>query len=113
MLSTATDLLRWEAALYGGEVLSPDSLAQMLAFGPSGYGLGTRRQVLAGLAGIGHGGSLRGFVAGMYRLPDLGIDVVVMTNRGRVDPFLTDLADRLVRIALGERPVVSPAPVPS
>jgi D-alanyl-D-alanine carboxypeptidase len=116
MLSTASDLLRWEDALYGGEILAPDSLAEMLAFGRSGYGLGTRRQVLAGLAGIGHGGSLRGFVAGMYRLPELDIDVVVMTNRGRVDPFVTDLADRLVRIALGEdlggspSPAASPAP---
>jgi D-alanyl-D-alanine carboxypeptidase len=117
MLSTARDLLRWEGALYGGEILSPDSMDQLTAF-RSGYGLATRRQRLAGRPGLGHGGSLRGYVAVMYRLPDPGIDVIVFTNRGRV--FLDPVADALVATVIGtrERPIVYPpgpvaTPLPS
>jgi D-alanyl-D-alanine carboxypeptidase len=104
ILSSARDLLRWEAALYGGEVLSQDSLAQLLTFGPAGYGPGTRYQRMAGWDGYGHGGSLRGFQAGMYRLPEAGVDVIVMTNRGDLTMDPTLLASDLVKAAVGRKP---------
>lgn len=104
LLSSARDLLRWEAALYGGEVLSQDSLAQLLTFGPAGYGPGTRYQRMAGWDGYGHGGSLRGFQAGMFRMPEAGVDVIVMTNRGDVTMDPTLLASDLVKAAVGRKP---------
>jgi D-alanyl-D-alanine carboxypeptidase len=104
ILASARDLLRWEQALYDGELLSADSLRQLLTFGPAGYGPGTRYQRLAGYDGYGHGGSLRGFQAGMYRMPEVPVDVIVMTNRGDVTMDPTLLASDLVKAAVGRRP---------
>jgi hypothetical protein len=99
MLSSVRDISDWQDALFGGDVLSAESLERMLAFHRrSGYGLGMRRAVLDGRAAIGHGGSLRGYVSIMYRLPDKDIDVVILTNLGNVS--LQPLADRLARVAL-------------
>ena len=70
MEGSVRDLLDWEMALYGGQVLTPDELAEMLDFyKDSGYGMGARTQTVAGKPGYGHGGSLRGFGSVMYRLP--------------------------------------------
>jgi hypothetical protein len=57
-----------------------------------------RRAWLAGRAGIGHGGSLRGFVSVMYRLPEEDIDVTILTNLGRTS--LQGLADNLTHTSL-------------
>jgi D-alanyl-D-alanine carboxypeptidase len=108
MLASARDVSDWQDALFGGAVLEPASLQRMLTFGAkSGYGLGMRRAWLDGLPGIGHGGSLRGFVAIMYRLPDDDIDVVILTNRGNTS--LQGLTDALTRIALKGLPEARPA----
>jgi len=112
LLASVTDLLRWEAALYGGEILSPDSLAQLLTFGESGYGPGTRYQRLAGWDGYGHGGSLRGFNAGMYRMPEAGVDVIAMTNRGDLTVDMTLLVADLVKASVGRKPGTGPAATP-
>ena len=64
----------------------------------SGYGLGMRRARLDGRPAIGHGGSLRGFVSVMYRLPEEDVDVVILTNLGRTS--LQGLADTLTRASL-------------
>jgi hypothetical protein len=53
---------------------------------------------LDGILGIGHGGSLRGFVALMYRLHRQDIDVVILTNLGRTN--IQGLADGLTRAAM-------------
>jgi D-alanyl-D-alanine carboxypeptidase len=99
VMGSVRDLLDWEMALYEGDVLAPDALAQMLAFDPrSGYGLGARTQTLAQRPGYGHGGSLRGFVSVMYRLPLEDLDVVVVTNVGFAD--LDRVASRLARAAI-------------
>lgn len=101
------DLLDWEMALYEGDVLTPDSLAQMLDFDPaSGYGLGARTQTVAKHPGYGHGGSLRGFISVMYRLPAEDLDVVVVTNVGFAD--LDQVANRLASAAL--KALATPAP---
>jgi D-alanyl-D-alanine carboxypeptidase len=103
MLASVRDISDWQDALFGGAVLQPESLQKMLSFHErSGYGLGMRRASLDGYAAIGHGGSLRGFVAIMYRLPEQDIDVVILTNLGNVS--LQPLADGLARIALKSLP---------
>ncbi|MET0772353.1 MAG: serine hydrolase [Candidatus Limnocylindrales bacterium] len=100
------DLLDWEMALYEGDVLEPEALARMLDFGHRGYGLGARTQTLAGRPGYGHGGSLRGFVSVMYRLPAEDIDVVVLANVGFAD--LDRVANRLANATL--RALATPEP---
>jgi D-alanyl-D-alanine carboxypeptidase len=111
MVSSARDISDWQDALLGGHVLSARSLRQMLAFHPwSRYGLGMREAELDGRKGIGHGGSLRGFVALMYRLPERDLDVVVLTNLGRSN--IQGLADSLTRITLNylaARPTAAPS----
>jgi D-alanyl-D-alanine carboxypeptidase len=109
VIASVTDLLTWEDALYSGRILSPDSLAQLLTFGKAGYGPGTRYQKLAGWDGYGHGGSLRGFNAGMYRMPEVPVDVIVMTNRGDITMDLTLLAADLVKASVGRKPGTLPA----
>lgn len=107
------DLLDWEMALYEGDVLTPDARAQMLDFDPqSGFGLGARTQRLARRPGYGHGGSLRGFVAVMYRLPAEDLDVVVVTNVGfaNLDRVANRLANTALRALATPEPTVAPGP---
>jgi D-alanyl-D-alanine carboxypeptidase len=109
-MGSARDLLDWEMALYGGEVLAPDMLALMLDLDPgSGYGLGASRLSIDRQPGFGHHGSVRGFEAVMARLPDSDVDVVVLANLGFSD--VGRVASRLVRAATGPRP--TPVPLDS
>jgi len=109
LVSSITDVSDWQDALLGGEVLSESSLRKMLEFHPrSGYGLALRYARLDGHLGIGHGGSLRGFVSIMYRLPEEDLDVVILTNLGRTS--VQGLADRLTKITLNSLEPVEPEP---
>ncbi|MFN8518818.1 MAG: serine hydrolase [Chloroflexota bacterium] len=107
------DLLDWEMALYEGDVLSPDALSEMLDFDEaSGYGLGARTQTVAKRAGYGHGGSMRGFVSVMYRLPAEDLDVVVVTNIGfaNLDRVANRLASATLAALATPEPTIQPAP---
>ena len=84
IVSSVRDISDWQDALLGGDVLAPESMELMPTFHQSsGYGLGMRGRGSMASPGIGHGGSLRGFVSIMYRLPDEDLDVVILTNLGR------------------------------
>lgn len=99
--STPTDLARWAAALYGGEVLSVGSTAEMLTFRPrDAYGLGTRTQTFRDRVAVGHLGGIRGFESGMWHFPAEGVTIVVLSDRGlwRTDRVVL----RLLRTLLGE-----------
>jgi len=110
MVSSVRDISDWQDALLGGELLSPKSMELMLTFPKSsGYGLGMRKAWLDGKLGVGHGGSLRGFVSIMYRLPVEDLDVVVLTNLGRTN--IQGLADKLTRITINH--IAEPEPTPS
>ena len=110
LVSSVRDISDWQDALLGGEVLEPRSLELMTTFHRrSGYGLGMRVAWLAGRRGLGHGGSLRGFVAIMYRLPVEDVDVVILTNLGR--SYVNGLADKLTRLSL--RHLEPPEPPPA
>lgn len=87
MSGTATDLARWGLALYGGDVLQPESLAKMLSFDKHDYGLGALRMALDGRVGVGHTGLLRYYSTAMLWFPDEEVVVTVMTNRAPFDPY--------------------------
>jgi D-alanyl-D-alanine carboxypeptidase len=104
IVASAPDMARWARALYGGEVISADSLAQMtnFVFRPEKqggyYGLGTRQRLFSGIAMEGHTGTLRAFNAAMWYLPSLDLTVVVMTNRTGIDA--NAITDALLAVAV-------------
>ena len=86
-VSTAGDVARWAAALYGGGVLDEAGLASMVDVSPTlpykpayPYGFGFERTAIAGRMAWGHRGHLDGFWSAMWYLPDSRITIVVLTN---------------------------------
>jgi D-alanyl-D-alanine carboxypeptidase len=113
MASTPTDLATWASALYGGEVVSDEALAEMLTFRKRDeYGLGTRTRDFAGRTAVGHLGGIRGYELAMWHFPEDGATIVVFTNRGL---FSTDKTVKLLAKAVfgyldEQAPAASPGP---
>ena len=123
MRSTAADLLKWHAALFGGQVLKPETLAQMQAPGrlkdgrPSSkgrvppawvpetteYGLGLFLGKLDGHTTVGHGGAIFGFNTWMETLPDDKVTIVIMANTGY--PAAEQIAPKVVQAWLRSRQI--------
>jgi CubicO group peptidase (beta-lactamase class C family) len=105
--STALDMARWNAALFGGQLLKPVSLKEMLAPGrlrngaedqtaiawpggkafapPAGYvagpyAFGLEHHSQDGRRIVGHDGSIAGFDAVMQNYVDEGLTIIVLTN---------------------------------
>lgn len=91
IVSSARDLVRWNAALDGGKVLSPRSLTEMITpitLGTSfpGYGFGIMATKLPnGHRMIAHGGNTEGAASQDARFPDDGLSIVVLSNGGEFD----------------------------
>ena len=85
LCSTASDLVRWGDALYGGSVLKPASLRQMLAFNDDDYGLGARRMTFGSHEAVGHNGMLATYTAIVLRFPADRVTVALLVNRSEVD----------------------------
>jgi CubicO group peptidase (beta-lactamase class C family) len=127
--STASDLAKWNAALYGGKILKPASLAAMLTPGrlnngePSGgamakmmaaagapaaaqskkqeYGYALFLSQDEGHRKIDHGGGIYGFNASLSEFPDDHATVVVLSNAIGKDVGAAKIADRIERLAIG------------
>ena len=110
IVSSAADIATWTDALYGGHVVSAKSLARMTSFNDSSYGLGTQLLDAGGWRAWGHTGSLRGYVALTMYLPDRGVTVTVLINRGRIrpEPVARELALALLEW-IDARPASRPA----
>jgi D-alanyl-D-alanine carboxypeptidase len=104
MVSTAGDLAAFAHALFGGHVLRPATLQEMVVSGPhhprnSNYGLGveiSRRDYR--LTTWGHGGFTLGFISVLWYLPQHDLVVAVLANDVRANP--SDLAELVVRAEL-------------
>lgn len=113
--STSGDLARWAAALYGGAILTPASLAEMLTFDPNieryaalAYGLGVSRVKVNGrFVAVGHTGALAGTRAAIRWLPKQRVSVAVVFNR---DLFRGDDVIRRLVAALYPRPKPGASP---
>ena len=118
--STALDMARWNAALFGGRLLKPVSLKEMLAPGrlrngaedqtavawpggkafappagyvPGPYAFGLDHHSENGRGIIGHDGSIAGFDAVMQNYIDEGLTVIVLTNtNGAAHPLEAKVA---------------------
>jgi CubicO group peptidase (beta-lactamase class C family) len=123
--ATLTDLGRFAAFLLGdtGDVLDPGTLEEMTepagvdssAAGWSAYGLGVQVIRLDGRTYVGHGGSMPGFLAGVFVDREEGTGAVSLANStSGVDPVVFGLlADlRAAEPRLVEAWAPSPSPVP-
>jgi len=92
--SSARDIAKWCAALYGGHVVSANALSKMETY-TNWYGLGTWTRVHNGRRMFGHIGSFHGFDAAMWYYPSTGLTVVVLTNLANIsaNPIADALAD--------------------
>ena len=119
MTASAADLARWGDALYGSDILDPDSRAQMLSFNDHDYGLGAQRIELPGAVGYGHTGLLNTYTTLLWHFPADDTTIALEVNRSHVDlggmlqaeppggPSLFELATGI------EPPEPSPSPSPS
>jgi CubicO group peptidase (beta-lactamase class C family) len=88
LVSDVSDLVKWNAALDGGKILSPRSLAEMFAAGPGasspggeGYGMGIRLgRMPNGHRFIWHGGNTTGSASQDARFPDDRLAIIVLSN---------------------------------
>jgi CubicO group peptidase (beta-lactamase class C family) len=86
MYSSASDLLEWGTALYGGRVLDADTVQQMVVFNDEDYGLGTELIHLRKRSGVGHTGLLRGYTSMLVHLPRERITLAVIGAWQGFDP---------------------------
>lgn len=90
LLSSVHDMVRWDEALYGDELLSQESRTAMwtpavLPDGEdTGYGFGWSVAEYRGHRAVGHNGQVAGFVASFVRLPEAEVALIVFANRYRV-----------------------------
>ncbi len=98
MRSTSEDLCRWHLALFGGKILKPASLKEMITPGvlkngqppmgslgpgpkkPTDYGLGLYGEEIAGRHSIGHAGGINGFNSDIRSFPEAKISFCVLVN---------------------------------
>lgn len=89
IVSTSSDVARFTRALFTGEIVSDESLAQMTTFvlapdavAPEriGYGLGVRQMVIKNEAFVGHTGAIPGYSAVTVYGVDNGITIAILSN---------------------------------
>jgi CubicO group peptidase (beta-lactamase class C family) len=102
--STTGDLLKWEHALFGGKVLTADSLKLMTTPGKGDYGLGVFVANKDGLKVIEHGGGIEGFNTNLMYAPDRRIAVVVLSNVNGGAP--DTMGSQLFDVVLGKAVVL-------
>jgi D-alanyl-D-alanine carboxypeptidase len=89
IVSTVADLLRFDLALFRGQLLKRRSMDAIMA-DAGDYTLGVQRwEAHVGVPAVGHSGSDPGFAGTMAYLPDQDVGIVVLTNDSGADP--TDL----------------------
>ncbi len=108
LMSTVEDLHVWNRALFGGRVVSGESLQRMttpyvLSGGDTtayGYGLGVRE--VRDRHAIGHGGGIFGYVTDAVYVPEEDVFVAVFSNNTGIDVGPGFVATKLAAIALGD-----------
>ena len=100
IFSTTGDLLKWERGLFGGKVLSAESLKAMTTPGKGDYGLGVGAAVKDGVKIISHGGGIEGFNTHLAYVPERRIAIVVLSNVNGAAPGA--MGDQLLDVVLGK-----------
>jgi CubicO group peptidase (beta-lactamase class C family) len=100
LYSTTEDLLRWEQALFGGKLLTAESLRKMVTPFKGDYGLGLLIKEVEGHKRIWHGGGIEGFNTSLAYYPESKITAVVLANLNGRTP--DQLSQQLGKLAHGE-----------
>lgn len=82
MSSTADDLFKWQRALRTGKVVSPKSVAKIFSPGKGEYGYGWIIDRIGDERRYYHDGGVTSFSSSLQVLPDAGISVIAISNRG-------------------------------
>jgi D-alanyl-D-alanine carboxypeptidase len=85
MTSSAADLARWGDALYGGEILLPETRQAMLELNDHDYGFGVQKVEVPGATGYGHTGLLNTYTTLLYHHPSEDLTIALLVNRSHVD----------------------------
>ena len=92
IVSTASDIAKWDAALFGGKIVTPDDLALMTRAGAlpalnakARYGFGWVVDTFDDQPRLWHNGGTLGFTASNHRYPGLGESIIVLENNGESD----------------------------
>jgi len=86
IISTITDLEKWNTALDAGSLLNASSRkewwtpAKLNDGSTKNYGFGWNLEQLDGHRNIGHGGATSGFSATIQRFPDDHLAIIILTN---------------------------------
>lgn len=90
--SSLADFYHWDQALYGDSLVSEDTMKQVFTRARLNdgeeidYGFGWRLDSYKGHDRIAHSGSWVGFRTAISRYPELGLTIVVLSNRAEYDP---------------------------
>jgi CubicO group peptidase (beta-lactamase class C family) len=85
--TSVLDYCKWDAALYGTQLISPEALREIFTPGrlsdgtPTIYGFGWRIEQRGGTLVVHHNGGTCGFDTAVRRAPERRTTVVVLTNR--------------------------------
>ena len=108
IVSTISDVMKWDAGLDTEKILKNSSKEQMWTSGKlnngksTGYGFGWFLNPLDGHKNIGHSGSTSGFSASNQRFPDDGLQIIVLCNSGE-DGVATQVAKLVAGVYLAEK----------
>jgi CubicO group peptidase (beta-lactamase class C family) len=106
LYSTTGDLLRWNQGLFGGELLSAESLAKMTTPNLGDYAYGVIVTTTHDAKKVAHNGGIQGFNTSMAYYPDEKLLVVALSNIN--GPGADSIVANLDNIMHGET-VVLPA----
>jgi D-alanyl-D-alanine carboxypeptidase len=106
-VSTLADFARFGRAVLDGELLSPESAAEMFAFVPDpnfdalGWGMGVWSQPTSHGQVVGCGGDGPGFTANLARLPEEDLTVVVVLNSAGLEFGTGQIRDEAMSAVIG------------
>jgi CubicO group peptidase (beta-lactamase class C family) len=122
LCASASDLVRWEDALWSGKVVTPPLLEIMNGSAPikaAGaaldvpYGFGRAHGTIAGHRKFGHPGTGAGISGALTHFPDDGLILAVLVNtNGRNLPHARSIEAQLAAEILGLHPAVEAPAVP-
>jgi CubicO group peptidase (beta-lactamase class C family) len=102
LYSTVDDLLKWDRALAGAQLLKKESLSAMFTPFLQGYGYGWRIARTFDRPMVAHPGSIPGFSSHIRRYPEDGVCIIVLCNV-EFAPAV-DVGNDLAAIVFGKRP---------
>lgn len=107
LLSTVDDLWKWDQALASGKLLKKESMEQMFKAFPLNSGLSTHYGYgwgvfeIAGRPAVSHGGDINGFHAELFRMPEDGLFIAILSNNTGAEMRGDAIAQRIAAKTLG------------